>query len=135
VRTVAIALAALTIAGCSKNIQTKEAIRQAIVDYLASRQGQTGLDMNAMNVEVVNISFQADSARARVAFNLKNGGGGMEMSYDLDRKGNQWVVRGGRATGKGSAILPPNHPSIEGGGGAPGGQLPPGHPPVGGSKE
>jgi outer membrane murein-binding lipoprotein Lpp len=134
VRSLAIVLAALTIAGCSKNIQTKEAIRQAIVDYLAAKQGQTGLDMNAMNVEVVNLSFQADSARARVAFNLKNGGGGMEMSYDLERKGNQWVVRGGgKAATTSAPSLPPNHPSIAGG--APGGQTPPGHPPVGGSKE
>jgi hypothetical protein len=82
----------------------------------------------------------------------------MSMQYVLERKGNEWVVKGRAggdvhtgmpqgvpgqqapgatgapgSTGPGSIgampqILPPGHPST--GGAAPSGALPPGHPPI-----
>lgn len=111
----AAALAAVTLAACSRNVQTKEAIREAVVEYLTAKQSQTGLDMSAMSVEVVSVTFRQDSARATVAFNLKSGAGGMRMAYNLDRQGDTWVVRSGSAAGGSASTLPPNHPPVDGG--------------------
>jgi hypothetical protein len=120
-----IALLALTLllAACArKNIENKEAIRQAVVEYLNSRQSQTGLDMSAMDVNVTAMTFERDTARATVDFRIKNGEGGMQFNYTLDRKGDKWVVQpkpeaGGHAgalpgDSKDTGALPPNHPAI-----------------------
>ena len=110
------------------------------MDYLSTRQTQTGLDLKTMDVTVTEMRFEKDSARATVAFRIKNTDAGMNMSYTLDRKGDKWVVRprqdsdnphGSSIPGAvvpGSGVLPDD------------GALPPGHPAVGskaptGSKE
>ena len=125
----ALALALLTLAGCAKNIQTKEAVKEAVMAYLTARQEKTGINMSAMSVEVANVTFQADHAMATVAFNLKTGESGMQMNYELERAGNQWTVKGASiADAPGGAppgALPPGHPPAGGAG------LPPGHPPAG----
>ena len=120
-------LAAIALAACSRNIQTKEAIERAVLDYLNSKQAQTGLDMNAMTIEVTSMSFEKDQARAAVYFKLKSGDGGMQMQYALDRKGDQWVVRGLTGIGKGPHV--PGSTAIAPGAAVP--ELPKGHPPVG----
>ena len=125
----AVVLLVISLAGCSsQNIQTKEAVKDAVMSYLTARQDKTGINMSAMNVEVLNMNFQKDSAVATVAFNLKTGEGGMQMNYELQRQGNKWVVKGVSSTGHEGAAepqaLPPDHP-------VQGGQLPAGHPSVG----
>jgi hypothetical protein len=136
-------LAAILLFGCSKNIQTPEAVRSAVVEYLAARAPQIGLDVNSMNVEIGATTFEKDTARATVSITPKNmpGKGGMQMTYNFDRKGDKWVVRAGSSShgtmvpptsgdGPGGQSLPPGHPSTAGD--APAGQsLPPGHPPIG----
>ena len=135
VKFLAIALVAVGLAACSKNVQTKDAIRDAVVEYLNAKQEQTGLDMSAMTVEVANVSFQADRAIASVVFNLKAGPGSMRMTYTLERQGNKWVVRDTKAGGSPETpALPPDHPAVGGGGGSSSGELPSGHPPVGSTK-
>ena len=120
-------LAFLCLLGCArKNIQTKEAVRDAVVEYLTARQDKTGIVMSAMNVDVTTMSFQQDRANVTVAFNLKTGEGGMQMGYELERQGDKWVVKGTAGTGGHEAppqALPPDHP--------PTGGMPAGHPPVG----
>ena len=123
-----IVVAAIALAGCSRNIQTKEAVREAVVEYLNAKQAEMGLNMSAMNVEVANVSFQTDTALATVAFNLKTGEGGMRMNYELERKGSQWVVRSAKMAG-GAPGLPPG--GREPASPLPGGELPAGHPPLG----
>lgn len=140
--------ALLFLAACSKDIQTTEAVRQGILEYLRQRTAEIGIDMNNIDVKVTSVSFETDVARASVAFVPKNGpeGGGMAMSYVLDRKGDKWTVRGRQSDpsnphGGGQALpdaqsptggaLPPGHPATDGQP-APSGQLPPGHPGVGG---
>src|SRR5262249_54448958 len=100
------------------------------------------IDMSRINVEVVSLSFTEDRARVTVAFNLKSGEGGMQMAYNLKRKGNRWEVDGpgsmvGASGGASQAEVPPNHPRVELD--PNNGQLPAGHPPVppnpAGSKE
>jgi hypothetical protein len=129
----------LCLAGCNKgNIDTKEAVRQAVIDYLAGRQN---INISSMNVEVTSVTFKENEANAMVTFAPKGGGGGQPfpIPYTLERKGNRWVVKprasgqnphGGAApSGEGTPAgeMPPGHPGV---GGAPGGQMPPGHPAV-----
>jgi hypothetical protein len=117
------------LAGCGKDIQTKEAVKKGVVEYLTKRQGQTGLNMDSMNVEVSSVTFRKDEAQATVSFAPKQGGGGgMSMSYTLERKGDHWEVKGrsaapGNVHGGGDLIPGAGAPS----GGA---ALPPDHPPV-----
>lgn len=127
---------AVLLAGCGKDIQNKEAVKQGVIDYLTKRQGQTGLNMAGMNVEVSSVTFKKDEAQATVSFAPKQGGpGGMSMSYTLERKGDHWEVKGrsaapGNVHGGGD-LLPG-----AGGGAAPpaagsgGGVMPADHPPV-----
>lgn len=111
-----LAAAALILAGCAKNIQNPDAVKQGVMDYLQERAGTMGLNMGAMDANVTSVSFEKDVARASVAFVVKGapaGGGGMSMDYVLDRKGDKWVVRGRQASpGKahGADALPPAPP-------------------------
>lgn len=141
-RKLIVIVAALVTISCSKDIQNDDAVKQAVVDYLHARNSQTGLNLDAMTIDVTSVSFQHDEARATLRFVPKGiPNGGMQMTYVLDRKGNKWVVRGRTESGAnphgagpappGSTPelplpLPPGHPSTN-----PGGQpLPAGHPPV-----
>ncbi len=105
------------LAACTKDIQNKEAVRGAIVDYLNARPDKIG---ESVNVEVSSLTFTSSGkeAHANVKFTPKAGGQGMQMPYDLDRKGDTWVVRAhsaGEANPHGAGGLPslsPNHPPL-----------------------
>jgi hypothetical protein len=119
----------LVLAACArKNIENKEAVRQAVVEYLSARQTQTGLDMSTMDVNVTAMTFERDTARATVEFRVKNGDAGMQINYSLERKGDKWVVQPRAENSQGhGVVLPP------GGSGDPSkgaGELPPGHPSI-----
>jgi outer membrane murein-binding lipoprotein Lpp len=118
---------ALLLAACArKNIENKDAIRQAVIEYLNSRQAQTGLDMSTMDVNVTAMAFERDTARATVEFRVKNSEAGMQLNYTLDRKGDKWVVQARQDSGQGHGAAHPPDDS-----GSPGsGQLPPGHPSI-----
>jgi hypothetical protein len=150
-------VAALLLAGCSKNIDTTDAVRLGVVDYLNALK--IGLDVNNMQVDVTAVSFEKDHAHATVTITPKSTGqGGMQLAYDLDRKGDKWVVhgnamsagsahgaqdssgatQGGATSAPGlpppnGATLPPGHPAVATPNGTQPGasQLPPGHPAVG----
>ena len=128
-----ILIAAAALAGCASNIQNADAVKRGVLDYLKERAPTMGLNMDAMDAVVTSVSFEKDVARAAVSFVVKGTtGGGMNMDYVLDRKGDKWVVRGRQvspASPHGAEGLPGGVP--QGGplpGGAPQG-LPPGHPP------
>ncbi len=119
-------MAALAFTGCNRGVESKEAVRQAVIDYLA---GRTNLNMNSMNVEVTAVNFKGDTADATVAFAPKGAGGaaqGMSMRYTLERKGNRWVVKGRADSGGGhggmmggakpfeTPAMPPTHPPVQG---------------------
>jgi len=115
------ALALLT--ACTKDIQNKDAVRGAIVDYLKAREAKTGLKMDSMQVEVSTMTFSSsgNEAHVTVKFSPKGGGAGMDMPYTLDRNGSKWVVRAHAEGGEnphGGTVLPA----------MPG--MPPGHPPT-----
>jgi hypothetical protein len=117
------ALAALLAWGCSKDINNSAAIRQAVVDHLATRQG---LDLNlaSLNVEVTALNMRANDADATVSFVPKSGGGGMTMRYTFEKSGGKWVVKAKKDTGA--------NPHGES---TPQGELPAGHPPLPANKQ
>jgi hypothetical protein len=140
VRKYTIAVVAMLLAACSKDIQNSEAVKQGVIDYLQAHKSQTGLDMSLMQVDVVSVSFEKDQARATLMFRPKSAAdaAGMQLPYTLKRKGNKWEVEphgegGANPHGGAPGTLPPNHPVLPEGMPQPseGGALPPGHPPVG----
>jgi hypothetical protein len=123
VRAAAISLAALVLlAACSRRMDTSEAVRQGVMDYLATR---SNLNIGAMNVDVTAVSFRQDEADATVSFTAKGtpAGKGMSIRYTLARQGGKWVVKdkpengvnphgaAGGAAGPAEGSLPPGHPS------------------------
>lgn len=109
------------LAACAKDIQNKDAVRGAVVEYLQAREAKTGLKMDSMDVEVSTMTFSSggNQAHATVKFTPKGGGQGMDMPYTLDRNGNKWVVRAHAEGGEnphgatGLPGMPPGHPSVE----------------------
>jgi hypothetical protein len=82
------------ICGCSRNIQNQESIRKGVMEHLTKK---AGLDVNSMDIEIASVTFRKDEADAVVSFRPKGSsdpGAGMKMNYTLERKGDQWVVKG-----------------------------------------
>ncbi|MFB3828076.1 MAG: hypothetical protein ACE15B_15000 [Bryobacteraceae bacterium] len=126
-KAVALVLAALVLAACNRGIENKEAVRQAIIDYLANRKN---LNVASMSVDVSSVTFKGSEAEAMVAFAPKGGGGGqgMSMRYVLEKQGGRWVVKGRGDSGQGhGGAMPMPAPAP--------GEMPPGHPPAGGAKK
>jgi hypothetical protein len=112
----------LCLHACSNAPQSKEAVRQAVVDHLSKRSDMV---LSAMEIDVASVAFRKDEADAIVSFRPKggSGGGGMQMSYTLERKGNSWAVRAKKETGGSphstspapeASALPPGHPPMTG---------------------
>jgi hypothetical protein len=141
-------LASLLGAACSNaNIDNKDAVRAAMIEYLEKTKTSTGIDPSVMDINVDAVQFERDTARATVSFLIKGTTNGMQGNYTLERDGNKWgnVKRQsmtvaphgtGADTGPASAapeqgkepLLPviPGQPSQQ--------PLPEGHPPVGATK-
>ena len=136
--------------GCSsRNIDTIDAVKQGVIRDIAKN-----INVSAMDVNVVSVSFRDKEADAVVSFAPKGmaAAQGLTMTYTMERKGSEWHIKSraesdlqkhaaqppaGGMTGaapEGSSQLPPGHPPM-GGSAAPQGQqpqpLPPGHPPLG----
>ena len=113
--------------GCKRNIQSTEEVRKGVLAYFAKRS-----DLLSMDVTVTNVVYHDNEATATVHLQAKGTsapGSGMEMRYLLERKGNEWVVKGragGDTHGAGMAAPPQPEGSI----GAMPQTLPPGHPAV-----
>jgi hypothetical protein len=129
-------LAFVTLAGCSKNIDTQDAVKQGVL-----RDIPKDVNVGNMDVNVVSVSFRGQEADAVVSFAPRGGPPMMSMNYTMERKANEWHIKK-RATGdiqKHAAQMPAN----PGAGSSMGGsappltgnesQLPPGHPPMGGA--
>lgn len=109
-------LTTLLLFSCAKDINTKEAVKEAVLKRLET---VSGLNMAGMDVEVTNVSFQGNSAEASVAFRAKGSADSMlNISYKLEKEGDGWVVKSssGGMGGGGGAEMPPGHaPAGEGG--------------------
>jgi len=142
----------LVLSACNRGVQNKDAVRQGVLDYLASRPN---LSMGGMTVDVTNVTFKDNQAEATVSFTPKGGpaGNGMTMRYTLELKNNKWAVVGKADSGQnphGGAMAPGGAANPHAGGAMPGmppaggidterpggapPALPPGHPSVSGEK-
>ena len=115
----------MLLGACQKDIQNEDAVRRGIMNYLSKRQ-----DLTAMDVTVTKVAFRQNEAEASVHYQAKGSaapGSGVDMRYVLERKGNEWVVKG-RAAGSEHGASPMGASPMSGG--MTGGALPPGHPAV-----
>jgi hypothetical protein len=129
---IATSLAAFVLlAACHKDIQTTDAVQRGVMTYLSTK---AGLSASSMDVSVTSVSFRQNEAEATVHFQARgsnDASSGITMKYVLERKGNEWVVKGRagassrganpHGNGGGMGMMPP--PS-----GTP--ALPPGHPAI-----
>ena len=107
----------------SGSLNSKEAVRKAVLAHLSSRQG-LDLNMEAMDLDVGDVSFRTDEADATVSFRAKGSQtAAMTIKYSLVRDGRGWKVKP-KAAAEGGGANP------HGGGGGGGMELPPGHAPV-----
>lgn len=128
-------VALVVMAGCSKNIQTNDAVKAGVVKHLTQN---SGLNLSAMDIEVTAVTFKDNEAEATVGFKPKGGGAtsGMSMKYTLEKKGSEWVVKKKADSGMGHGMaMPgggmPSDGAHGGGAAAPAGAMPAEHPPVG----
>lgn len=85
------------LSACNRGNTNKEAVRQGVIDFVASR----GLNVQGMNVALTTVQFNGNHADATVEFTPKGGapGSGMSMQYQLEQQGSKWVVTGRRDMG------------------------------------
>ena len=100
------------LAGCHRGVESNEAVRQGVLDYLATK----GMTAAAMEINVTAVKFNGDKADATVSFAAKGTGAGqMTIQYHMALKDNKWAVVGRQdASQHGGGQLPP------------GGAMPPG---------
>jgi len=129
VKSVLICLAALCLAGCSKNIDTPEAVKEGVIKDIAKK-----VDVGAMDVNVDSVSFREKEADAKVSFKPKGAPASQSivMNYSLERQGDEWRIKSRNMQAHeqqqpGQTALPPGHPVSGTGNGGP---LPAGHPQV-----
>jgi hypothetical protein len=120
--------------GCKSETENNDAIRDGVIKHLG---GMNGLNVNNMTVKVTKATINGDRAQADVDIRAKNGdpsSPAMQLTYDLQKQGDEWVVLKGESKGgmqhptagemPPQGTLPPGHPAAEG----TGGQMPANHP-------
>ncbi|SPE41906.1 hypothetical protein SBA3_4740003 [Candidatus Sulfopaludibacter sp. SbA3] len=130
-------LAALS--ACNRGNQSKDAVRQGVMEYLSGKTSSLALNMSAMNVDVTSVTFNGTQADASVSITPKSApGGGMSVNYHLEQQGSKWVVMGRKDAGgtpHGGGAVPggamPGAENPHGGGAAPGADNPHGAAPSG----
>jgi len=131
VKWLALAVAALFLSGCAKNIDNQESAQKAVDEYF------TKPELRTMTARVQNVIFRGTEADATVLVTGKGAdpSTAIPIPYVLERKSSGWVVKGPSKSGmsghaaQNGGQLPPGHPS--GGPGGAGQAMPPGHPPTG----
>jgi hypothetical protein len=122
-------LAVICLAGCSKNIDTPEAVKAGVIKDIAKK-----VDVESMDVSVDSVSFREKEADAKVSFRPKGAdpSQSITMTYTLERQGDEWHIKSRSMEmhqqgqpGAGQGALPPGHPAA-----GEGGPLPAGHPAV-----
>lgn len=104
---------------CRSKTDSKDAIRDGVVKHIA---GMNGLNVNNMTVTVTQATINGDKAEANVEIRAKNSDPSappMQLIYQLQKQGAEWVVIKGQPTGG------MQHPAP---GEMPPGGMPPGHP-------
>lgn len=79
-----------SVACSNANIDNKDAVKAAMIEYLDKTKASTGIDPSAMDINVDAVQFERDTARASVSFLIKGSTNGMQGNYTLTRDGNKW---------------------------------------------
>ena len=104
------------LAGCHRGAENNDAVRQGVLDYLATK----GMTAAAMDINVTSVKFNGDKADATVSFAAKGTGAGqMAIQYHLEQKDNKWAVVGRQDANQhgGGAAAAPGRRSRTGGAG------------------
>ena len=127
VRIVSTFLLIFGLAGCHRGVESNDAVRQGVLDYLATK----GMTAAAMDINVSAVKFNGDKADATVSFAAKGTGvGQMTIQYHLALRDNKWAVVGRQDAGQhGAGQVPPG--GAMPGGAMPGGAMPGGAMPAG----
>jgi hypothetical protein len=122
-RALSCGLALAFLLACGPGIRTKEQVQQAIINRL---QTNSGLDVNALDVNTTAVTFTKNMAYATVAIHPKSDPGiqSMVMKYTLEDRDGKWIVtnvadsqgRGlsGHSAATSDQALPPGHPAVGG---------------------
>jgi hypothetical protein len=113
----------LSLAACHRGLETKEAVRQGVVDYLAGK----GFNIKGMSVDVTSVQVNGSHADAVISIAPKGApaGAGMTMPYKLEQKDGKWVVIASTGGPHPGAGMPPGAANPHGSGGVPmGGENP-----------
>ena len=104
VRIVSILLSILCLAGCHRGAENNDAVRQGVLDYLATK----GMTAATMDINLVSVKFNGNGADALVSFAAKGTGAGqMQIQYHLEQTDGKWKVVGRQDSGHGAGQMPP----------------------------
>jgi hypothetical protein len=110
---------------CKSKTDNKDAIRDGVLKHIAS---MNGLNVNNMTVVITKATVNGDKAEASVDIRAKNSdpsAPAMQLVYQMQKQGEEWVVIKGQPTGGMQHPAPGEMP--------PPGSMPPGHPTAGGT--
>ncbi len=113
---------------CKSKSDDREAIRQGVVQHLSSMQG---LNLPNMEINVTQFSVNRNQATAQVEIRAKGAEGAagtMQLAYNLEKRGAEWVVV--KSVPAGGSLQHPAPGEMP-----PGAAMPPGHPGVNGSTD
>lgn len=109
--------------GCKSKTDTNDAIRDGVIKHIS---GMSGLNVSNMTITVTKATINGDQAQADVDVRAKNGDPtvpAMQLTYELQKQGNEWVVLRGQSTGgmqhpapgqiPQNGALPPGHPALD----------------------
>lgn len=100
---IALVLAAvLSLVACNRSERNKEALRQGVLDHLAS--SSLGLNMGGMDVALTEVHSSGSQADVTASITPKGApaANGMKIQYHLEQHDNKWVVTGRQDAGGGS---------------------------------
>jgi hypothetical protein len=106
----------LIAAACNRGNQSKEAIRQGVLDHLKS----SSVNLAAMDMDVTEVQFNGNNADATVTFKPKGSAiaQGMALHYRMQEKDGRWAVVGIQESGH-SGSVPQGMPNPHGSGAVP----------------
>jgi hypothetical protein len=92
----------LVAAACNRGNQSKEAIRQGVLDHLKS----SSVNLAAMDMDVTEVQFHGENADATVTFKPKGAtvAQGMALHYRMQEKDGQWAVVGIQESGHSGSV-------------------------------
>jgi hypothetical protein len=108
----------LIAAACNRGNQSKDAIRQGVLDHLKG----SSVNLAAMDMDVTDVQFSGANADATVTFKPKgtNIAQGMALHYRMQEKDGRWAVVGIQDSGHAGSI-PPGAADPHAAGGVPAG--------------